>query len=55
MTYYTVKEVAEMLKLHAQTVHKLVITGEIQSIKIGKSRRITQEQLDTFIEKQKSN
>lgn len=53
MVLYTVKEVAEMLKMHKQTVHNMVIKGELESIKIGKMRRITQEQLNRFISKQK--
>jgi len=53
MVLYTVKEVAEMLKMHKQTVHNMVIKGDIESIKIGKMRRITQEQLDRFLAKYK--
>ena len=36
---YTAKELAEILKLDPQTIYRLADKGEIESFKIGKSRR----------------
>jgi len=38
--YYTVKEVSVILKLHKNTVLKLLHNGSIKGIKIGKEWRI---------------
>lgn len=36
---YTAKQLAEILQIHPQTVYRLADKGEIESIKVGKSRR----------------
>jgi excisionase family DNA binding protein len=46
---YTVEQVAEMLHIGRDKVYELIRTGQLRSIKIGKSRRITEEQLTEFI------
>ncbi len=51
MKYYTVKEVAEMLRVHEQSVFRWLREGKLESDKIGTNHRITQEQLDKFIKK----
>lgn len=38
-TLYTAKQMAEVLQIHPQTVYRLADRGEIESIKVGKSRR----------------
>lgn len=43
---YTVKEVAEILKLHFRTVERLVREGKIRSVKIGGAYRITEEEVE---------
>jgi len=45
----TVKESAKRLSLARSTLYQLVLTGEIASIKIGRSRRIPLEALNAFI------
>ena len=47
--YYTVKEVAEMLKVHEQTVFRWLREGKLKSDKVGSNHRITKEQIDQFI------
>ena len=49
MEMYTVKEVAKMLKVHEQTVFRWIRDGKIKSIKFENNHRITQEQLDRFL------
>jgi excisionase family DNA binding protein len=46
---YTVEEVAEMLHIGRDKVYYLLRTGQLRSIKIGKSRRITNKHLIDFI------
>jgi len=46
---YTVEQVAEMLHIGRDKVYYLLRTGQLRSIKIGKSRRITNWNLAEFI------
>jgi excisionase family DNA binding protein len=46
---YTVEQVAEILHVGRDKVYGLLRTGQLRSIKIGKSRRITGEHLAEFI------
>jgi excisionase family DNA binding protein len=46
---YTVEEVADMLHVGRDKVYCLLRTGQLRSIKIGKSRRITSQHLAEFI------
>jgi excisionase family DNA binding protein len=47
---YTVEQVAKMLHVGRDKIYYLLRTGQLRSIKIGKLRRITEEQLANFIE-----
>ena len=49
MQAYTVEQVAEMLHVGRDKVCYLFRTGQLRSIKIGKLRRITEQQLAEFI------
>lgn len=49
--YYTVQEVADLLKLHWQSVLTYIKNGELAAIKLGKGYRISQQALDSFIAK----
>jgi excisionase family DNA binding protein len=46
---YTVEQVAKMLHIGRDKVYYLIRTGQLRSVKIGKSRRITEEHLAEFI------
>jgi excisionase family DNA binding protein len=46
---YTVEQVAKMLHIGRDKVYELIRTGQLRSIKIGKLRRITEDQLVEFI------
>lgn len=48
---YTVEEAAKLLSMSRSRLYELIYAGEIQSVKIGRSRRITIEQLRTFLSK----
>ena len=49
MQAYTVEQVAKMLNIGRDKVYYLLRTGQLRSIKIGNSRRITDEHLAAFI------
>lgn len=49
MQAYTVEQVAKMLHISRDKVYYLLRTRQLRSIKIGKSRRITDNQLDAFV------
>ena len=49
-TLLTVKELEQLLKLGHTKVHELLASGEIPSLKIGKSRRIRKTDLARFLE-----
>lgn len=47
---YTIPEVAQHLRLGRTTVYRLISTGELPSILIGGSRRVTAAALVDFID-----
>lgn len=47
---YTVEEVSIILKLSTQTVRKMMKTGDIKFIKIGRNIRIRDSELNRLIE-----
>ena len=49
MQAYTVEQVAKMLHIGRDKVYHLLRTGQLRSLKIGKLRRITEQQLAEFI------
>ena len=49
----TIQEVAEMLKMHVNTINKLVKEG-MPSYKIGKSRRFDEKEVIEWIKKHKA-
>jgi len=47
--YLTVAEVARMLRVSNMTVYRLVNAGELPAVRIGKSYRVGQEDLDKYL------
>jgi len=47
--YYTVREVAEMLKISEGTIRNYLSEGKIEYVKILGNTRITKEELDKLI------
>ena len=47
---YTVPEVAEMLSMGTTKVWEHVMSGRLPSVKDGRSRRITRQAVDWFVE-----
>lgn len=46
---YTVEEACELVSLSRAQMYRLIDLGELETIKIGKSRRVTSKQLDEFL------
>lgn len=46
----TVKELARILKITRQQVRKMIRSGEIPAVKVGREWRIPREYLNEFIE-----
>ncbi|WP_316247667.1 helix-turn-helix domain-containing protein [Nonomuraea sp. PA05] len=46
---YKVEEIAELLGVGRDKIYELIRTRQLHSIKIGRSRRITEQQLADFI------
>jgi excisionase family DNA binding protein len=49
-TLLTVREVADLLRVHQRTAYRLITGGSIKAIKIGSQWRVTQTALMEFIE-----
>jgi excisionase family DNA binding protein len=48
----TVKQVAEQLQVHPQTVYKLISRRQLDSVRLGsRSRRVPQEALEAYAER----
>jgi len=46
--YFTVQQIAKMLDLHEKTIQRYIREGKIKAQKVGKSWRITKDNLDEF-------
>lgn len=47
--YLTLKEIADELRVHYNTVYRWVATGELKSIRAGDSYRVNREDLTAFV------
>lgn len=48
-TYYSIEEVAKILKVAYLTVYRWVQAGKLTALKAGKQYRIKKEDLDKFL------
>ena len=46
---YTIEEAARLLSLSRSTLYELMAAGELETIKVGRARRVTEDQLQDFI------
>ena len=51
--YYTPKEVGDILKLNYRKILDLIIIGKLSAIRIGRQYRISENELEEYLEKQK--
>ncbi len=47
--YVTVAEVAAILRVSSMTVYRLIQSGELRAVRVGRSYRITEIELDEFV------
>ena len=47
--FLTVAEVAELMRVSNMTVYRLVKSGELRALQIGKSYRLREEDVDAFL------
>ena len=52
MKFYSLEEVAEVFGVNYQLVYKLVKTGELPSVRIGKVFRVSGVQLKAYMDRQ---
>ncbi len=48
---YTLKELEESLGITRRTIYNWIKAGKLQAIKVGKEWRVTEEQLQEFLQK----
>lgn len=53
--YYTIEEVAKMLKIVYLTVYRWIRAGRLNAVKAGKQYRIKMSDLNKFLEVSKRN
>jgi excisionase family DNA binding protein len=49
-TLYTVREIAETLRIHSRTAYRLIQEGKIRGIKVGSQWRVPESSLLEYIE-----
>ncbi|PFG34148.1 helix-turn-helix domain-containing protein [Sanguibacter antarcticus] len=49
LQFLTVAEVAEVMRVSKMTVYRLVHSGELPAVQVGKSYRVPQEALQAFL------
>lgn len=47
--YYSVKETANLLGVHWQTVHNAIGRGELRALKLGRGYRISERAIEDFV------
>ncbi len=50
-TFLTVAEVATMMRVSKMTVYRLVHSGELPAIRVGRSFRVTEQDVDDYLRK----
>jgi len=53
--FYSVDEIAEMLKIHPKTIQRYIREGKLKASKVGKSWRVSGHDLSTFTEGNRDN
>jgi len=48
-SYYTVKQVAQLLQVHWQTVLNYIKSGKLVALKLGKGYRISRHELNELV------
>ena len=51
MNYYTVNEVAELLRVAHGTVRREITRGRLETCRVGRAIRVSEEQLERYLSK----
>jgi len=54
-SFLTVEEVLGSLKVTSRTVYRLIRTGELSAVRIGRQWRIRRADLDTMLNRQRTS
>jgi excisionase family DNA binding protein len=47
--FLTVAEVADSLRVSTMTVYRLIKSGDLRAVRVGKSYRLTQDDVDQYL------
>ena len=47
--FLTVLEVADQLRVSTMTVYRLIKSGELRAVRVGKSYRVREEDVDSYL------
>ena len=50
--FLTVLEVADQLRVSTMTVYRLIKSGELRAVRVGKSYRLREDDVDAYLSKQ---
>ena len=50
--FLTVNEVADQLRISTMTVYRLIKNGDLPAVRIGKSYRLREDDVDAYLAKQ---
>ncbi len=48
-TFLTIAEVAAMMRVSKMTVYRLVHSGELPAVRVGRSFRVTEKDVDDYL------
>ena len=49
--FLTVAEVADLMRVSTMTVYRLIKSGDLPSVRVGKSYRLREDDIDAFLAK----
>lgn len=49
--FLTVAEVAQMMRVSKMTVYRLVHNGDLPALRVGRSFRVTEQDVDAYLQK----
>jgi len=47
--FLTPREVADLLRVSSMTVYRLIKSGELRAVRVGKAYRILEEDVDAYV------
>ena len=53
--FLTVAEVAAILRLSKMSVYRLIHSGQLEAVQFGRSFRVTEKALNTYLEQEEKN